>query len=144
LSFFHGIVVCCEFIYDFGGDFEAGLAGMLGSWWEMGVYVLLVVCNGFIYDFRSGFGAGLAGDLAWLGLLGCLLFVVSGCLMGYHSPDLFSVEGLVVRYTSYLWCTRLRGCSWESARMVQLYGILVAFAWDDSGSFVISLCFGQV
>jgi hypothetical protein len=41
----------------------------------MGVSGLLVVCCGFIYDFRGGFGVGLAGDLAWLGLLGCLLSV---------------------------------------------------------------------
>jgi hypothetical protein len=62
--------------------------------------------------------------------------------MDYHSPDLFSVDGLVVRYTSYLWCTQLRSCSWESARMVQLYGILVAFAWDDSGfPCIFILCY---
>jgi hypothetical protein len=54
------------------------------------------------------------------------------------------MEGLVVRYRSYLWCTRLHGCSWESVGMVQLDEILVAFAWYDSGFFAISLCFGQV
>jgi hypothetical protein len=30
------------------------------------------------------------------------LFIVSGCLVGCRSPDLFSVQELVVRYRPYL------------------------------------------
>lgn len=65
---------------------------------EIGVFGLFVVCCGFIRDFRGRFGAGLADDLAWV----AGLFVVSGCLVNCHSLNLFSVEGLVFRYMSYL------------------------------------------
>jgi hypothetical protein len=107
---------------------------------EIRVSGLLVVCCGFIRDFRGRFRAGLADGLTWV--VG--LFVVSGCLVNCHSLDLFSVEGLVVRYMSYLRCTRLRGCSWESASLVWMDEILVDFARDDNGFSAISLCSGWV
>jgi hypothetical protein len=73
-----------------------------------------------------------------------ILFVVNGYLRGCHSPDLFSVERLVVRYKPYLWCTQLRGCSWESASLVQLNEIFVDFAREDNGFFAVSLHFRHV
>ena len=80
--------------------------------------------------------------VVWVACYG--LFVVSGCFVYCHSPDLLSVEGLIVRYKPYLRCTRLRGCSLESVDLVQFDNILVVFAWDDNCFFVVSLCFGQV
>jgi hypothetical protein len=67
------------------------------------------------------------------------LFVIIGCLVASHSTDLFSMEGLVVRYKFYLLCTRLRGSSWKNAGMMQLDRIFVDFARDNSCFFVVSL-----
>ena len=64
--------------------------------------------------------------------------------MGCHSPVLFNVEGLVVRYRSYLRYTWLSSCSWESAGLMQLDEILVDFARNDSGFFVVSFYYRQV
>ena len=72
------------------------------------------------------------------------LFVVNGCLVSRYSPDLFSVEGLIVRCRLYLQCARLCGYSWESVGLVQLDGILVDFAWDNNDFFIVSFCFEQV
>lgn len=64
---------------------------------------------------------GLWGfGLAWI----AELLVVNGCLVACYSSDLLSVEGLVIRYKSYLRCIRLRGHSWESAGLVQWDGLL--------------------
>jgi len=64
--------------------------------------------------------------------------------VGYHCPDLFCVERLIVRYMSYLRCTQLHGYSWESVGLVQLDGILVDFARDDNDFFVVSLHSGLI
>ena len=64
----------------------------------MGVFGLLVICCGFIYNFRGCFKARLTSSLAWV----AGLFVVTECLVRCHSLDLFSVEGLILRYRSYL------------------------------------------
>jgi hypothetical protein len=64
--------------------------------------------------------------------------------MGCHSSNLFSVEGLVVRYRFYPRCIRLHDCSWESAGLMQLDGILVVFARDDNDFFVVFLRSGYV
>lgn len=60
---------------------------------------------------------------------------INGCLVGCHSSDLFSVEGLLIRYRPYLRCTWLRGHSWESAGLVQWDCILIDFAQNGCSFF---------